>query len=685
MEEQNTQLKNEKDVVSEAEKIVAEKAQSEKQSEIKEEIKTEIKQKEKQETSNNQAENGKENDDIVPLKNTKKKQKITPNSSNPIKEQSHTTSNDNETETKTASEPKHKQEHKKDDKNKETKKVNNGALVTSKKGKKTEKKKGKKGLLIFILLLLIIVGTLSVVFGFITSKSDKIIHGVYVDNVEISDMTKSEALKKLNASYSKNMSDDIILNHGEYTKAISPANLDISINFEDSVDTAFNIGRSEDNIFTNNLKVITTFFNKEKISVITSFNDEKFNELVETLNDEIPDKYVKASYRIEDENLIIENGSSGNKVNSEDLKNQMINSVLSDNKTIEIPVEFVVAGKADVEAIYNEVHKNPKNATFVSDPYKIVREEDGIDFAISMEEAKELARTSDTTFTIPLKITKPEITVKNLPAEAFPDELGTFTTNFSSSSANRANNVRLAAQTIDGTVLMPGEIFSYNDTVGQRTAARGYKEAGVYANGQVTTGIGGGICQVSSTLYNATLLANLEIVARSNHMFNPGYVPAGQDATVSWGGPDFQFKNTRAYPIRISTSSDGGILTVSIHGSKKDDEYDEIKIQSYVTGSIPFSTEYRDDGSLPAGSTKVIQGGSNGCRSVTYKVMYKNGTEISRTVVSNDTYDPHNQIVARGTAAPEPTPNPEPTPSPAPEQPQDSDNTISTDAGDITV
>lgn len=664
MEDQNTQLKNEKDVVSKAEKIVEN---------IEDKVQSESHTHAKQEVSNDLNKKTKEADDIVSLKNSTNSKKSSTETKKPKAEPSHTITNSVKPESKTdAKLEKHN--------NKETEKVKKDAPATEKKFKN---KKSKKGLIVFVLLLIIILGTLSFVFGLITSKSDKIIHGVYVDNVEISDMTKSEALKKLNASFTKNMSDDITLNHGEYTKAISPANLDISINLEESVDSAFNIGRTEGNIFANNFKVITTYFNKEKISVVTSFNEDKFNELIETLNDEIPDKVIKTSYRIEDENLIIENGTSGNKVKTEELKNLMINSTLSDSKTIEIPVEYVEAGKADVEAIYNEVHKDSKNATFVSDPYQIIREEDGIDFAISMEEAKELARTSDKTFSIPLKITKPEVTVKNLPAEAFPDELGTYTTNFSSSSANRANNVRLAAQAINGTVLMPGEVFSYNGTVGQRTAARGYKEAGVYANGQVTTGIGGGICQVSSTLYNATLLANLEIVARSNHMFNPGYVPAGQDATVSWGGPDFQFKNTREYPIRISTSSDGGILTVSIHGSKIGDEYDEIKVQSYVVGSIPFSTEYQDDGLLPAGTTRVIQGGSNGYRATTYKVLYKDGNEISRSVVSNDTYNPHNQIVARGTAAANPEPTP--TPTPAPEQPQDGDNSVTTGDGDITV
>lgn len=102
---------------------------------------------------------------------------------------------------------------------------------------------------------------------------------------------------------------------------------------------------------------------------------------------------------------------------------------------------------------------------------------------------------------------------------------------------------------------MPGETFSYNQTVGERTIAAGYKEAGAYAGGKVVQDVGGGICQTSSTLYNAALLANLEIVDRSNHQFLTSYVDASRDATVAWGSIDFQFKNTRTYPIKIEASA----------------------------------------------------------------------------------------------------------------------------------
>ena len=251
-------------------------------------------------------------------------------------------------------------------------------------------------------------------------------------------------------------------------------------------------------------------------------------------------------------------------------------------------------------------------------------------------------------YIIPLKVLSPKVTTNQIGTEAFPDLLGSFSTTYSTSNSNRSTNIRLAASKINGIVIMPGETFSYNQVVGKRTAAAGFKSAAVYSNGQVTTGIGGGICQVSSTLYNAVLYANLEIVERTNHGFNPGYVKAGTDATVSWGGPDFKFKNNRDYPIKIICSGSGGKVNFQIFGLKTDEDY-EVQIQSSVIQTIAFKTVYQNDNSLAKGKTKVLQSGSNGCKTETYKILKKNGVVVSKILLSRDTYNPHNKIVAVGT------------------------------------
>lgn len=157
-----------------------------------------------------------------------------------------------------------------------------------------------------------------------------------------------------------------------------------------------------------------------------------------------------------------------------------------------------------------------------------------------------------------------------------------------------------------------------------------------------------GICQISSTLYNAVLLANLEILERTNHGYTTDYVKAGTDATVYYGSLDFRFKNNRNYPIKIVCYAKNGIANFQILGLKQDPEY-TVKIEANVVGSIPYKTIYQKDSSLPNGTTKVKQNGSNGCKTETYKILELNGKVISKTLISRDTYNPHNKIILQGT------------------------------------
>lgn len=507
----------------------------------------------------------------------------------------------------------------------------------------------------FIIVLTLI--ALSFIFGFITSKSNKIISGVSVNGVNISNLTKEEALQKLNLQLSPNLEKELTLTHNDYSTTLNLADIQSSFNFETAINNAYNIGRSESNIFANNKKIINTFFTKNNIIPTISYNEEALSSKIDKINNELPDKVVNSSYKIENNNLIVSNSSNGNRISNNAFLNSITSCIINNSNSIEIPVEQFEADTVDIEAIYNEIHKDAIDAYYSTNPYEIHKEENGLDFAISLDDAKKLVSQNQESFTIPLKVLKPKVTVKSLGQEAFPDLLATYSTTYSTGNANRATNIALAVKSVNGYVLMPGETFSYNSTVGERTASRGYKEAGVYLNGEVTTGLGGGICQVSSTLYNAVLLANLEIVERSNHTFKPTYVPAGQDATVSWGAPDFKFKNNRNYPIRISASTSNGTILFNVYGLKSDDDY-QVKILSYEVGSIPFSTQYQETSSLPSGTQKVSQAGSNGCKTQTYKVLYKNGAEVSKTLLNSDTYKPHNQVVLVGTgSAPTSTPS----------------------------
>lgn len=499
---------------------------------------------------------------------------------------------------------------------------------------------------VFILALI----SISFIFAVITSHSPKIVSGVSINNVDISNLSRDDALQKLNLQLARNTANELTITHNDYSTTLKLSDIQSSFDFESAINDAYSIGRSEKNVFINNAKIISTFFHKTNINPTTSYNSDILNNEINRINNELPDKVTNSSYKIENNNLIISNSSNGTRIQNNLFYDNILNCILNNNTSFEIPVEQFEADTVDIEAIYNEIHKDPIDAYYSTNPYEIHKEEDGLDFAISLNEAKKIVSQDQETFTIPLKVLKPKVTVKSLGQEAFPDLLASYSTTYSTGNYNRSTNISLAARSVNGYVLMPGETFSYNSTVGQRTAARGYKEAGVYLNGEVTTGLGGGICQVSSTLYNAILLANLEIVERSNHTFKPTYVPAGQDATVSWGAPDFKFKNNRNYPIRITATAGNGSVSFNVYGLKTSDDY-EVKIVSSEIGSIPFSTQYQETSSLPAGTQKITQAGSNGCKTQTYKILYKNGAEVSRTLINSDTYKPHNQVVSVGTGA----------------------------------
>jgi vancomycin resistance protein YoaR len=246
-----------------------------------------------------------------------------------------------------------------------------------------------------------------------------------------------------------------------------------------------------------------------------------------------------------------------------------------------------------------------------------------------------------------LKVDKPKITTKKLKKYLFRDVLGSCTTDVGG-TADRVSNVSLAAEKINGTILLPGESFSYNNVVGERTAARGFKKAPAYSNGQSVQELGGGICQVSSTLYKAVLLSNLKIDEHHNHSYVSNYIGIGMDATVSWNGPDFQFSNNTDYPIKIVAGYSGGQVTCKIVGAKLDGNTVEMTADTLQITSC--DTVYQDDASLEKGVTEVVSSGHDGYVVQTYRNIYdKDGNRISTTKEAYCVYRTQDRVVRVGT------------------------------------
>jgi vancomycin resistance protein YoaR len=248
---------------------------------------------------------------------------------------------------------------------------------------------------------------------------------------------------------------------------------------------------------------------------------------------------------------------------------------------------------------------------------------------------------------LPLKVEQPTISEASL--REIDGTLGSFTTHFGGTGANRGNNIALAAGRIDGTLLAPGEVFSYNKVVGPRIASAGFKDAPVIIKGELVPGIGGGICQVSTTLYNAALLANLKIVSRSHHAFPVHYVRPGRDATVVDGAIDFKFENNTGTPIYIQASSGGGRLSFTILGKRVEGRSVSIELADHTTIPIGESVVKKDP-TLPTGKRVVKDKGHIGHRVTVYRVVKEGGEVSKREVIARDYYKPFPAIILEGTA-----------------------------------
>lgn len=531
----------------------------------------------------------------------------------------------------------------------------------------TVKSSKKKIITILICAIILVVAIFaSTGFALFNINNTKIISNISIEGIEVGGLTKKEAEQKILEKIEKNVEQNIIVKTNDFEYQFQLSQIEAKYDTNKAIEDAYSIGR-DGNIFKNNFEIFKRKIKNKNVEVGIDYNQELLDNIINEIAVKIPGAVEKPSYCIEDKKLTITKGKAGNTINKEKFKEEVIKrlELEKQNEPIELEIINVEPEAIDIDKIYSEVHKEAKNAYYTKDPFQVYPHVDGVDF--DLEAAREMLKEDKEEYVIDLKITTPEITTNKIGSEAFPDLLSTFSTKYDASNAPRTTNLKLAMNKLNGVVVSPGETFSYNKTLGKRTAEAGYREAGGFAGGRVVQTLAGGICQISSTLYDAVVYANLEIVERHNHMFLAGYVGAGKDATVVYGAYDFKFKNTRKYPIMLKTSIGSGVARIDVFGIKEDVEY-EVEISSKILSYTPFKVVRENDSSLAPGKERVAQNGMNGCKSITYKILKLNGKEVSRTVLSSDTYDPMNKIIKVGPSkttevSTQPVKEPEPTPT----------------------
>ena len=344
-------------------------------------------------------------------------------------------------------------------------------------------------------------------------------------------------------------------------------------------------------------------------------------------------------------------GMPGRHIDMEALYNQILDAYSFNNFHVvaQMSGEEQLPDPLDIQALYDAFRVEPTNAYLDFVTTKVVPEIYGYDF--DLEQAQllmEQAKYGDTV-EIPFRFLLPEIHGDGLSELLFRDVLGAFKTEHTNNE-NRNTNLALACAKINGLVLNPGDTFDFNTVVGERTSAAGYKYADAYSAGLTVKTLGGGICQVSSTLYYCTLLADLEIVTRSPHSYVSSYMPMGTDATVSWGGPHFAFKNSTNYPIRIEAKVEDGFVQVQLVGTDEKDYYIEMEYE--IIGRESPDVVYED---LPEDNPDGYEDGDTivsaytGYTVKTYKVKYdkETGELIAREFDRTSKYKKRDQVVAR--------------------------------------
>lgn len=466
----------------------------------------------------------------------------------------------------------------------------------------------------------------------------KIYSGIHFETIPLGGKSVDEA-KSILSAYSDELfsGKTIELRVDGISESFQVEN--VSLPVDDIAQDAYDLGHNG-NPFSRIGFVISSLFSQTEVEAPSNYIDPGiFAGQVEDLARRLDEPALEYATEITADSIIVTNAKTGRKLPQEPLR-ELLAAKFSrlDFSPIAYQTDPLPPVPLDLQQLYDSVHVEPQDAFLdISDKtdIKIMPHVIGVSFDI--KEAEALQNAGGDSFAIPLSHITPEMTQEMLKDRLFRDTLSEFKTGLGGSSASRINNITTAASYINGTILLPGDTFSYNTVVGERTAARGFQTAGAYVNGRIVDEIGGGICQVSSTLYNSALLANLQIVERQNHSMLVSYVLPGMDATVNWGTIDLRFSNNTGYPLRIHSWVDGKTLHTSFTGTKTDDT--SVSMEQKRLSTSNYTVIKHVNPALAPGTKKVLTPGHTGVSVQTYRiVMDSQGNEISREPEAKSVY-----------------------------------------------
>ena len=544
-------------------------------------------------------------------------------------------------------------------------------------------KKRKTGVIAAVIILsVIIVGFVALVvsLGYYVSSLDTIYPNVWVDGIKVSDMTVAEATNALiNGGY-ENSADGISITMifpDETTFTVTGDEVGLSLDANEAASAAFTFGRGG-TFFENEIAYIRALYNRTELTGLSSpsYNDDIIRELASEYVHNFNETLFDNNLEVTDVSITIVKGTGMEQADVDevyDLAVQTLKHAMEENQHLN--VHYIPERKDEemfnLQSMFEYIHVDPISSEY--DPETMSATESSPGKTFDLEEAERMLYNAEygDTIVIPIVVLEPEMTQEMLNSMLFRDVLCERTTRIGGTS-NRFSNIKLASSKIHEKLFNPGEMFSFNEIVGIRTTANGFLMAGAYVGGVLTDEVGGGICQVSSTLYAAILLTHLEVVERRPHGMVVSYLPYGSDATVNWGSIDFKFRNNTDFPLRIESTIDNRDITIKIIGTKLDNTY--IEIETIIIATNPFKIVEREDEEVPPGESRVFTPGMTGYVVETWQIYFsEEGNELSRTLVGGkrDTYRVQDRVILHGpplppppVVVPDPTPDPPPDPGP---------------------
>ena len=535
-----------------------------------------------------------------------------------------------------------------------TKKRKEGTHVAKHAAKTAASKTGKKNKRVPLAVKITggVVALLLVALCGFTYLYPNIFPGVTVGTIPVGGMTQGAAAEQV-AAKSKPLYQDAKLSMTIYDTTYDIPVRDVleSVDGEQSVQNAYAVGRTG-NPFARMWDVAKALVGMNEAQIAAQVDEDGLTEALEDIVSKALTEPVEPTWDIGTDTMTIHAGKPGVKFDTDAVRSLLEEKIrLMDFEPYEVSTELTDTPAIDIDKIAEEVIGDPVSATVSKEDGKtIIPEKVGVQFDV--EEARSIIGDgSAESYTIPVTTTAVKVTAEDLKTKLFKDTLAQTSTSLDESNTPRTNNVRLASAAINGTILNPGDEFSYNNVVGERTEARGYKPAGAYSGGKVIEEFGGGVCQPSSTLYMAVLRADLEVTERHNHSFTVAYTPLGEDATVDYGNLDFRFKNNTDYPIKILAEQTGGKMIMTIVGTKTSDK--TVDTRTEVLETYTPQTIEKKDSSMMAGQTRVDITPITGYSTRTYKVITENG-KTTEVLANTSTYVKRDKVVYVGTKQPTP-------------------------------